>query len=102
MPDHRATPDANRGEAAADRGDWLVTKSSPWSVSDTVARLTGVVAARGMKLFAVIDHSGEAEAADSSCATPRSSSLAAASRNARDARCAARGARSAAEGPGVG
>lgn len=57
MPDHRAKP-------AANRGDWLVTKSSPWSVSDTVARLTGVVAARGMKLFAVIDHSGEAEAVD--------------------------------------
>ena len=54
MPDHRAKPDANRGEAAADRGDWLVTKSSPWSVSDTVARLTDVIAARGMKLFAVI------------------------------------------------
>ncbi len=64
MPDHRAKPDANRGEAAADRGDWLVTKSSPWSVSDTVARLTDFVAARGMKLFAVIDHSGEAEAVD--------------------------------------
>jgi uncharacterized protein (DUF302 family) len=44
-------------------GDWLVTKSSPWSVSDTVARLSAVVAARGMKLFAVIDHSGEAKAA---------------------------------------
>jgi len=44
-------------------GQWLVTKSSPWSVSDTVARLSAVVAARGMKLFAVIDHSGEAEAA---------------------------------------
>jgi uncharacterized protein (DUF302 family) len=43
--------------------DWLVTKSSPWSVSDTVARLSAVVAARGMKLFAVIDHSGEAKAA---------------------------------------
>ena len=44
-------------------GDWLVTKSSPWSVSDTVARLSALVAARGMKLFAVIDHSGEAKAA---------------------------------------
>jgi uncharacterized protein (DUF302 family) len=44
-------------------GDWLVTKSSPWSVSDTVARLSAVVAARGMKLFAVIDHSGEAATA---------------------------------------
>jgi uncharacterized protein (DUF302 family) len=40
----------------------MVTKASPWSVDETVARLQAVVAARGMKLFAVIDHSGEAEA----------------------------------------
>ncbi|MDX6646555.1 MAG: hypothetical protein QOK40_2282, partial [Miltoncostaeaceae bacterium] len=33
-----------------------------WSVAETVARLQAVVAARGMKLFGVIDHSGEAEA----------------------------------------
>jgi uncharacterized protein (DUF302 family) len=39
----------------------VVTKLSPWSVSDTVARLSAVVTARGMKVFAVIDHSGEAE-----------------------------------------
>ena len=64
MPDHRTAPAAIRDEPAGNRGDWLVTKSSPWSVSDTVARLAGVVAARGMKLFAVIDHSGEAEAVD--------------------------------------
>lgn len=40
----------------------VVTKLSPWSVSETVARLSALVADRGMKLFAVIDHSGEAEA----------------------------------------
>jgi uncharacterized protein (DUF302 family) len=39
----------------------IVTKTSPWSVEETVNRLSAVVAARG-KLFAVIDHSGEAEA----------------------------------------
>jgi uncharacterized protein (DUF302 family) len=38
----------------------VVTKLSPWSVADTVARLGAVIAARGIKLFAVIDHSGEA------------------------------------------
>ena len=48
-----------RGKA----GNGVVTKLSPWSVSDTVARFSAIVAARGMKLFAVIDHSGEAEAA---------------------------------------
>jgi uncharacterized protein (DUF302 family) len=43
--------------------DQLVTKVSPRSVDDTVARFTEVLAAKGVKLFAVIDHSGEAEAA---------------------------------------
>jgi uncharacterized protein (DUF302 family) len=40
----------------------IVTKLSPRSVPDTVARLEELVAAKGLKLFAVIDHSGEAEA----------------------------------------
>jgi uncharacterized protein (DUF302 family) len=40
----------------------LVIKLSPWSVAETVQRLSAMVAARGIKLFAVIDHSGEAEA----------------------------------------
>ena len=39
----------------------IVTKLSPWSVADTTARLSAIAAARGMKLVAVIDHSGEAE-----------------------------------------
>jgi uncharacterized protein (DUF302 family) len=43
--------------------DEIVTKVSPWSVEDTVSRLAAVIAARGLKLFAVIDHRGEAEAA---------------------------------------
>ena len=37
-----------------------VTKLSPRSVADTVGRLTELVAARGMRLFAVIDQSAEA------------------------------------------
>jgi len=41
--------------------DQLVTKASPLSVADTVARLSEVLAAKGVKQFAVIDHSGEAE-----------------------------------------
>jgi uncharacterized protein (DUF302 family) len=41
----------------------VVTKLSPWSVADTIARLSAIVAAEGMKVFAVIDHGGEAEAA---------------------------------------
>jgi uncharacterized protein (DUF302 family) len=38
----------------------VVTKASPWSVADTVARLVALIAARGMKVFAIVDHSGEA------------------------------------------
>jgi uncharacterized protein (DUF302 family) len=38
----------------------IVTKASPWSVTDTLARLSAVIAARGMKEFVIIDHSGEA------------------------------------------
>jgi uncharacterized protein (DUF302 family) len=46
---------------AADGGEGVITKMSPWSVPDTVSRLSAVVAAKGMKVFAVIDHSGEAK-----------------------------------------
>src|SRR6202007_3209750 len=38
----------------------LVTKVSPRSVEDTVTRLSEVLGAKNVKLFAVIDHSGEA------------------------------------------
>ena len=41
-------------------GDEVVTKLSPWSMADTVARLSAVVAARGMEVFAVIDYGGKA------------------------------------------
>lgn len=41
----------------------VMTKLSPWSVADTVAKLSEVVATKGIKLFATIDHSGEARAA---------------------------------------
>ena len=38
----------------------VTSKLSPQSVADTVARLTELVTAKGMKLFAVIDQSAEA------------------------------------------
>jgi uncharacterized protein (DUF302 family) len=41
----------------------IVTKLSPRSVTETVSRLTGMVSARGMKVFAVIDQSAEARQA---------------------------------------
>ena len=41
----------------------VVTKLSPQPVADTVTRLTDLIAAKGMKLFAVIDQSAEAREA---------------------------------------
>jgi uncharacterized protein (DUF302 family) len=41
----------------------VVTKLSPLPVADTVSRLTGMIAAKGMKLFAVIDQSAQAREA---------------------------------------
>ena len=46
--------------AAPDQG--IVTKVSPQSVEETVERLKAMIAGGGLKLFAVVDHSGEAEA----------------------------------------
>jgi uncharacterized protein (DUF302 family) len=48
------TPDPESG---------IITKRAPGTVADTVSRLTALVDARGMKVFAIIDHSGEAELA---------------------------------------
>ena len=60
MPNQRSEG-SNGSKQPADGTDGLVvTKTSPWSMADTVARLSAVVAARGMKVFAVIDHSDEA------------------------------------------
>ena len=47
--------------------DWteaqVTTKVSPRPVADTVSRLTGILSAKGMKVFAVIDQSEEARGA---------------------------------------
>ena len=52
-------PEISNQRAQA-RGQLVVTKASPWSIADTEARLRAVLAARGMKVFAVIDQSDEA------------------------------------------
>jgi uncharacterized protein (DUF302 family) len=41
----------------------MVIKTSPWSVEETVSRLSAAAVSKGAKVFAVIDHSGEAAAA---------------------------------------
>jgi uncharacterized protein (DUF302 family) len=39
----------------------ITTKVSPKSVTETASRLTGILASKGLKVFAVIDQSAEAE-----------------------------------------
>ena len=50
-----------QGDAASHEVAGVITKSSPRSVPDTVTRLTEMLERKGIKVFAVIDHSGEAE-----------------------------------------
>jgi uncharacterized protein (DUF302 family) len=62
MPTHDQRPldpDVDGERAVPD----IVTKASPRSVAATVARLVELVEARGMKVFAIVDHSGEAREA---------------------------------------
>ena len=40
-----------------------MTMASPWTVDETVSRLEGVIAAKGLQVFAVFDHSAAAQAA---------------------------------------
>ena len=42
--------------------DELITKDCPLSVADAVVRLSALVTEKGITLFGVIDHSGEAHA----------------------------------------
>jgi len=44
-------------------GDGVISKPSRYSVSETLDRLEAVVKAKGLTVFARIDHSGEAEKA---------------------------------------
>jgi uncharacterized protein (DUF302 family) len=41
----------------------VVTKPCPGSVAEAVTRLTGLIRSKGLTLFTVIDHSGEASKA---------------------------------------
>lgn len=47
-------------QRAKDLSETIVTKATKGSVDDMVDKLCELVEARGLKLFAVIDHSGEA------------------------------------------
>ena len=45
------------------RGEGIIDTPSNHSVDETVERLTGILVTKGVTLFALIDHSGEAERA---------------------------------------
>ena len=60
MPSERSEKEDVPGRRSELGDEAVVTKASPWSMPDTLARLSAVVAARGMEVFAVIDHSGKA------------------------------------------
>ncbi|HTZ64498.1 MAG TPA: DUF302 domain-containing protein [Solirubrobacteraceae bacterium] len=57
-----ASSGGNQADGAAPQDvAGLITKASPRSVTETVSRFVEMVEAKGVKVFAVIDHSGEAE-----------------------------------------
>jgi uncharacterized protein (DUF302 family) len=60
VTEQRTDSIAHEAAPAPSAIEGVVTKQSPRSVEDTVAALATLVSEKGMKLFAVIDHSGEA------------------------------------------
>jgi uncharacterized protein (DUF302 family)/uncharacterized membrane protein YidH (DUF202 family) len=54
---------ANNGEIsmAISKGEGIIDVPSRHSVDETVEKLKGILAAKGVALFALVDHSGEAE-----------------------------------------
>ncbi len=50
-------------DAAAGHGDGVITKVSPRTVAETVARFSGIAKAKGLRVFAVIDQAAEARQA---------------------------------------
>jgi uncharacterized protein (DUF302 family) len=49
--------------ATAGYGDGVITKASPRTVAETVARFSGIAKAKGLRVFAVIDQAAEARQA---------------------------------------
>ncbi len=44
-------------------GEGIISKPSKYSVPETIERLKNILASKGIKVFALVDHSGEAEKA---------------------------------------
>jgi uncharacterized protein (DUF302 family) len=51
---------SNEPESVASKGQGVVTRPTTGTVAEALERLLGVLHARRVKVFAVIDHSGEA------------------------------------------
>jgi uncharacterized protein (DUF302 family) len=62
MGDHLAGSSATPAETASGGIPGVTTKLSPRSVEETVQRLSTIASSKGLKVFAVVDHSGAAEA----------------------------------------
>ena len=62
MGDHLAGSSAAPTETASGGIPGVTTKLSGRSVEDTVQRLSTIASSKGLKVFAVVDHSGAAEA----------------------------------------
>jgi uncharacterized protein (DUF302 family) len=52
---------SDMNDEGRDVAEGIITKNSPWTVAETVTRIERLLAAKDIKLFAVIDHSGAAE-----------------------------------------
>jgi uncharacterized protein (DUF302 family) len=52
------------GQIEARHADGITTKPCPYPVDETVNRLTHLAAQKGLTIFAVVDHSGEARRVD--------------------------------------
>jgi uncharacterized protein (DUF302 family) len=60
MPSEGSGDGVRANRRGRDQDSMVITKVSPWSMTETVARLAAVLTARGMKTFAAIDHADEA------------------------------------------
>jgi uncharacterized protein (DUF302 family) len=58
---HREATEISKTERKSMPGNGLLQVTSPYTVDETVTRLELVLAERGVRVFALIDHSGEAE-----------------------------------------
>src|SRR5215831_15499440 len=57
---HSNSAPSDPAVSAVEKGAGIITKPSNHSVDETVAKLKAMLQAKGVKLFTLVDHSGEA------------------------------------------